>query len=224
MWGADSGTNVTKTELYYRDAVAFRYRVRVHPIPSDGLYTSWDYNAGVASTYYNMIKPEGVAIDGQNDDVGNVDEIPVFGTPAFFDAPDPTFNVPSAFGTWEQVSGAGDAGSLVHTFELKGATTAANAAVVPYYRDDACLDDGTEKQGAFGAHGVHFFATHDSDNAFVGAPEPTTEIDGQQWQFAVPTSQPTNVGQQYANNVHLPLRVLATPQANTPASGKNHKG
>ena len=254
VWGADSGTNVTKTELYYRDAVAFRYRVRVHPIPSDGLYTSWDYNRGVASTYYNMVKPEGVAIDGVNDDVGNVDEIPVFGTPAFFDAPDPTFNVPSAFGTWEQVSGKGDAGSLVHTFELKGATTASNAAVVPYYRDDACLDDGTgddpvarpwpgdastdpdvkagyaamagkpyaelactDKQGAFGSHGVHFFATHDSDNAFVGAPEPTTEIDGQQWQFAVPTSSPRNVGQPYANNVLVPLRTVTAEQANTPS-------
>ena len=251
VWGADSGTNVTKTELYYRDAVAFRYRVRVHPIPSDGLYTSWDYNKGVATTYYNMVKPEGVAIDGRNDDVGNVDSLPGFG-PAFFDAPDPTHNVPSAFGTWEQVSGKGDAGSLVHTFELKGATTASNAAVVPYYRDDECLDDGTgddpvarpwpgeastdsrvlngyaelagkpvekltcaDKQGAFGSHGVHFFATHDSDNAFVGAPEPTTEIDGQQWQFAVPTSQPTNVGQEYANNVHLPLRTVAVPQPNS---------
>ena len=250
VWGADSGTNVTKTELYYRDAVAFRYRVRVHPIPSDGLYTSWDYNRSVASTYYNMVKPDGVAIDGVNDDVGNVDEIPVSGTPAFFDAPDPTFNVPSAFGTWEQVSGKGDAGSLVHTFELKGATTASNAAVVPYYRDDACLDDGTgddpvarpwpgeastdkrvkdgyaalagkpygelactDKQGAFGSHGVHFFATHDSDNAFVGAPEPTTEIDGQQWQFAVPTSAPRNVGQPYANNVLVPLRTVAVEQA-----------
>ena len=259
VWGADSGTNVTKTELYYRDAVAMRYRVRVHPIPSDGLYTSWDYNMGVASTYYNMIKPDGVPIDGVNDDVGNVDEIPVFGVPAFFDAPDPTFNVPSAFGTWEQVSGAGDAGSLVHTFELKGATTAANAAVVPYYRDDACLDDGTgddpvarpwpgeastdqrvkdgyaalagkpyselactDKQGAFGSHGVHFFATHDSDNAFVGAPEPTTEIDGQQWQFAVPTSEPTNVGQEYANNVHAALRPVAVEQANTPAPSRRH--
>ena len=50
----------------------------------------------------------------------------------------------------------------------------------------------TEKQGAFGSHGVHFFATHDSDNAFVGAPEPTTEIDGQQWQWAVPTDAPRN--------------------------------
>ena len=253
VWGADSGTNVTKTETYYRDAITYRYRVRVHPIPPDGLYTSWDYNRDVVGTYYNMLKPEGVAIDGVNDDVGNVDSIPVVDQPAFFDAPDPTFNVPSAFGTWEQVSGKGNAGSLVYTFELKGATTASNAAVVPYYRDDACLDDGTgddpvarpwpgeastdsrvkdgyaalagkpydqvtcaQKQGAYGSHGVHFFATHDSDNAFVGAPEPTTEIDGQQWQFPVPTAEPTNVGQAYANIVHVPLRTVAVQQANPP--------
>ena len=254
VWGADSGTNVTKTETYYRDAIAYRYRVRVHPIPPDGLYTSWDYNRDVVGTYYNMAKPDGVPVDGVNDDVGNVDSIPVIDQPAFFDAPDPTFNVPSAFGTWEQVSGKGDAGSLVYTFELKGATTASNSAVVPYYRDDACLDDGTgddpvsrpwpgetstdqrvrdgyaaqagkpyeqltcaEKQGAYGAHGVHFFVTHDSDNAFVGTPEPTTEIDGQQWQFAVPTAEPTNVGQQYANVVHAPLRPVAAEQDSTPA-------
>src|SRR6202008_2664411 len=102
-----------------------------------------------------------------------------------------------------EVSGAGDAGSLVYIVELKGATTALNPAVVPYYRDDACLDDGTgddpvqrpypgesttdsrviagyaaiagqpygqltcaQKQGAYGQHGVHFFFTQDSDNAF----------------------------------------------------------
>ncbi len=76
VWGADSGTNVTKTETYYRDAITYRYRVRVHPIPPDGLYTSWDYNRGVAGRHYNMAKPEGVGIDGANDDVRNVDKLP----------------------------------------------------------------------------------------------------------------------------------------------------
>src|SRR6185369_5093206 len=192
IWGADSGTNVTKTERFYRDVITYHYHVRVHPIPPDGLYTSWDYNAGVATRYYNVLKPDGVAIDGQNDDVGSVDG--VFGTPAFFDAPDPTFNAPSALLNWEQVSGAGDAGSLVYIVEMKGATTLENPAVVPYYRDDKCLDDGTgddpvprpwpgeastdqrvkdgysalaggtpydqlacsQKQGAWGAHGIHY--------------------------------------------------------------------
>jgi hypothetical protein len=247
VWGADSGTNVTKTEIFYRDAIAYRYRLRVHPIPPDGLYTSWDYNAGVATHYFNALHPEGVAIDGVNDDVGQVDE--VAGQPAFFDAPDPTFDLPVALLRWEQVSGAGDAGSLVYVLENKGPTSFANPAVVPFYRDDKCWDDGTgdnpvarpwpgeastdprvqdgyaaiagkpyaevtceEKQGAWGAHGVHFFATHDTDNAFVGTPVPVNEVDAQQWQFAVRTTQPTAVGERYAQVVRAPLLAVVTPQ------------
>jgi hypothetical protein len=251
VWGADSGTNVTKTETFYRDAVTYRYHVRVHPIPPDGLYTSWDYNHGVAARYYNTIKPAGVPIDGQNDDVGNVDG--VFGTPAFFDAPDPTFNVPTAILNWEQVSGAGDAGSLVYIVEIKGATTAVNPAVVPYYRDDACLDDGTgddpvprpwpgeastdqrvrdgyvaaaggtpydelacdQRQGAWAAHGIHYFFSGDTDNA--ASPEVLTEIDAQQWQFMVPTAAPTNVGQPYGNDVIAPLQKIGVPIAALPS-------
>jgi hypothetical protein len=253
VWGADSGTNVTKLETYYRHAIAYRYRVRVHPIPPDGLYTSWDYNRGVAATYYNALRPEGVPIDGVNDDVGQVDQLPN-GDPAFFDAPDPTFNVPLTFDTWEQVSGRGKAGSLVYVFELTGPTSLVHPAVVPYYRDDACLDDGTgddpvarpypgeattdprvqagyaalaglpyeqldctQKQGAYASHGVHFFATGDSDNLFVGTPAPVTEIDGQQWQFAVPTAAPTNVGEPYANVVRVELRPLAAEQPSVPS-------
>jgi len=250
-WGADSGTNVTKTETFYRDAVVYRYHVRVHPIPPDGLYTSWDYNAGVATTYYNILNPNGVAIDGVNDDEGNIDS--VNGQPAFVDVFDPTFSPPSAIGTWEQVSGAGDAGSLVYAVEMKGATSLLNPAVVPYYRDDKCFDDGTgddpvqrpwpgepstdqrvrdgyseaaggvpyaeltcdQKQGAWGSHGVHYFVTHDTDNAFQ--PKPLTEIDAQQWQFAVPTSQPTNVAQPYGLAVDVPLRAVALPLPNAPS-------
>lgn len=245
VWGADSGTNVTKTEAFYRDAVTYRYHVRVHPIPPDGLYTSWDYNRNVVSTYYNTIKSAGVPIDGQNDDVGNIDG--VFGIPAFFDVPDPTFNAPSALLNWEQIAGAGDAGSLVYIVELKGATTAVNPAVVPYYRDDKCLDDGTgddpvprpwpgeastdprvqdgysaanggipyaqltcdQKQGAWGAHGIHYFFSGDSDNA--ASPEVLTEIDALQWQFMVPAASPANVGQPYANSVIAPLQIATVP-------------
>jgi hypothetical protein len=250
-WGADSGTNVTKTETFYRNAVTYRYHVRVHPIPPDGLYTSWDYNAGVVARYFNTLKAGGVPIDGQNDDVGNVDGL--FGFPAFFDAPDPTFSVPTAIFNWEQVSGANDFGSLVYIVELKGATTAVNPAVVPYYRDDACLDDGTgddpvprpwpgepstdprvrdgyvaanggtpyeqltcaQRQGAWGAHGIHYFFSGDSDNA--ASPEVLTEIDAQQWQFVVPTAAPVNVGQPYANTVILPLQTAAVPLVLLPA-------
>ena len=258
-WGADSGTNVTKTESFYREAITYHYHVRVHPIPPDGLYTSWDYNKGIAAKYYNRIKPDGVAIDGMNDDTGQVDG--VFGMPAYFDAPDPTFNVPSALLNWEEVSGASDYGSLVYIQEIKGATTAENPAVVPYYRDDSCLDDGTgdnpvqrpwpgesssdtrvqngycaaagkpngchvcqsatdtapcdvdcklgQTQGAYAAHGTHYFFTNDTDNA--ASPEVLTEIDAQQWQFTVPTAQPTNVGEPYGNTVVAPVQVAAVP-------------
>ena len=266
VWGADSGTNVTKTETYYRDADVYRYRVRVHPIPSDGLYTSWDYNSNVAERYYNVLRPDGVAVDGLNDDTGNVDALPVSGAPAYFDAPDPTFDAVSAVDRPEQVAGKGSAGSLVYVFEFKGATSLTNATAVPYYRDDACLDDGTGDdpvvrpwpgeastdqrvkdgyvaaaiangapagttyddlrcdpaapagtptwlktpfQGAFASHGIHFFATHDSDNATVGVP--LTEVDGQQWRYSVPMDAPRNVLAEYAPNVVTPLQPIVTP-------------
>jgi glycerophosphoryl diester phosphodiesterase len=286
VWGADSGTNVTKTETFYRDAITYRYRVRVHPIPPDGLYTSWDYNRSAmlpapgedvpAGRYFTALRPQGVPIDGVNDDVGQVDGIvPVAGQcitpdglqapgptglcPAFFDSADPSFNLPLAFHNWEQVSGKGRSGSLVYLFELKGPTSLANPLVVPYYRDDACLDDGTgddpvprpwpgesytwnggkvpqaynaragrpldhsgrtfadclQRQGAHGAHGIHYFATHDSDNLFVEG-KPLTEIDGQQWQFMVPTERPRNVGDRYANVVRAPLQAVVVPR---PGSG-----
>ncbi|MDM4770477.1 PKD domain-containing protein [Solimonas sp. SE-A11] len=276
VWGADSGTNVTKTESFYRDAISYRYRLRVHPIPPDGLYTSWDYNRGVmvpteaeraagieGGRYFTILRPQGVPIDGINDDLGNIDGfLPIFGQcpssdgvrppsstgrcPAFVDIADPTFNLPLAFDNWEQVAGKGDSGSLVYTFLIKGATSLVNPLVVPYYRDDACLDDGTgddpvqrpypgdnsddprvkdayarmagkpyeqldcsERQGAYAAHGVHFFVTHDTDNAFL--PLSLTEVDGEQWQFMVPTERPRNIAEPYANVARLPLLPVATP-------------
>jgi hypothetical protein len=110
---------------------------------------------------------------------------------------------------------------------------------VPYYRDDACFDDGTgddpvarpwpgeastdprvqaaygtrpcnQRQGAWGSHGVHFFATHDTDNGFVGSPVPVDEVDAQQWQFAVPTDAPKAVGEPYAEDVRAPLVVTVS--------------
>lgn len=276
VWGADSGTNVTKTETFYRDAISYRYHVRVHPIPPDGLYTSWDYNrsamvpsaeeqrAGVpGGRYYTALRPQGVPIDGINDELGQVDSIaPIAGycltsdgpqpaqdgrCPLFLDVADASFNLPLAFANWEQVSAKGDLGSLVYTFELKGLTSLATPAVVPYYRDDACLDDGTgddpvqrplpgevstradvkaayaakagkpyesllceEKQGVHAAHGIHYFFTGDVDNGFALG-KPVNEIDGLQWQFMVPTAQPTNVGEAYANVSRVPLKAVAVP-------------
>ncbi len=242
VWGADSGTNVTKTEKFFPGGIASQFRMRVHPIPSDGLYVAWDYNAGVADRYFNALHPEGVAIDGVNDDVGNIESIG--NTPAYFDVPDPTLSAPLAVENWEQVSGVGDAGSLVYIVEIENPTTLENATVVPYYRDDACFDDGTgddpvarpwpgeastnakvvaaygdapceQRQGAWGSHGVHFFFTGDTDNAFV-SPVPTTELDVEWWQFAVPTETPTSVGEQYAQLVRAPLQAVAVEQASTP--------
>jgi len=135
-------------------------------------------------------------------------------------------------------------------------TTAENPAVVPYYRDDSCLDDGTgdnpvprpwpgessddtrvtngycaagkpngchvcrsatdtgpcdvdcklgQTQGAYAAHGIHYFFSSDTDN--LQSPEALTEIDAQQWQFMVPTQQPTNVGESYGDTVITPLQT-----------------
>ncbi|MEY2469625.1 MAG: hypothetical protein QOF21_2323, partial [Actinomycetota bacterium] len=237
VWGADSGTNVTKTETFYRNVVTYRYRVRVHPIPPDGLYMSWDYNADVATRYFNTFKPNGVRIDGVNDEVyGNVDE--VGGQAAFVDIADVTFDVPIKVLTWEQVSGHDDLGSLVYVVAPTAATSFASPTVAPYYRDDKCFDDGTgdnpvkrpwpgeastdervqkaygdapcdKRQGAWGQHGVHFFVTGDTDNAFVGTPVGVTELDATQWQFAVPTKSPKAVGEPYAQEVRVPLIATA---------------
>jgi hypothetical protein len=282
VWGADSGTNVTKTETYYRDADSFGYHVRVHPIPPDGLYTSWDYNPGAVTKYYDVIKPNGVPIDGVNDDVGQIDQLPGTGLPcpydgklpkdvpcpgdnAEFDSCDPAFTICSAVDVPEEV--AGPNGGLVYEFEFTGATSALSPAAVPYYRDDACLDDGTGDapvprpwpgesstdprveqgyvdywkahgapadltyadlkcdpaanpattppwqrepfEGAFGQHGIHFFVTSDTDNAF--GPKSVDEIDGQQWRFEVPMSSPRNVLLPYGLNVSAKLIPAVRP-------------
>ncbi len=75
-WGSDSGTNVIRRETFYRDDMVMKTWLRVHVIPPlDGIYAQWDYNAGVMTKYYNPQRPEGVAIDGRNDEVlGNLDD------------------------------------------------------------------------------------------------------------------------------------------------------
>jgi hypothetical protein len=74
------------------------------------------------------------------------------------------------------------------------------------YRGRPC----DQRQGAWGSHGVHFFATHDTDNGFVGSPVPVDEVDAQQWQFAVPTDHPAAVGEPYAEAVRAPLVATVT--------------
>jgi hypothetical protein len=281
IWGADSGTNVTKTETYYRDADVYGYKLRVHPIPPDGLYTDWAYRPGVATTYYNLARPGGVAVDGQEDtSLNEVDQLPT-GQNAYLNTCDPKTTVCSAVDNPEEV--AGDGFGLVYSFELTSPTGAVgNAAVVPYYRDDACFDDGTGDapaprpwpgeassdprvqdgyvtywqrywdnhpqwqtfprpssyadlkcrpqlavggdptrnpttppwqimpfSGAIGEHGIHFFATQDSDNATL--PKNVDEVDGQQWRFLVPMRTPTNVLTAYGPNVSAKLVAVAAP-------------
>jgi hypothetical protein len=263
-WGADSGTNTTKREYFYRDLIVNRYFLRVHPIPPDGLYTSWDHNHDTVVRYYNEnsdlpTMTAGHAVDGKNDDAGNFDSVPfpfdcealdepnscepgMTDMPAYFDATDPKFSKPLAIYNWEQVSGSGDNGSLVYMFQLNNVQAGSNPTIIPYYRDDACFDDGTGddpsprpwpgeaqndprlqemnyagrpcyeedaqgnptvagpyKQGCFACHGIHFLITHDTDNDFQS--KPTTEVDGQQYQWAAPTNGPQNVGHKYANTV-----------------------
>ena len=171
-WGADSSTNNVRREVFYRDSFVWSSALRVHPItPIDGLYTQWDYNAGRMTRYYNTWKPDGVAIDGQNDEVfGNLDDPcnpqyderdsgvtetyrdayesaglcrPEVKYHQSIDMTDPTFSPSNAF-YWEQV--AGPHGSLIIRNFLREVTPggAAHSVVgVPYYRDDSCFDDGT---------------------------------------------------------------------------------
>jgi hypothetical protein len=179
-WGADSSTNNVRTEIFYRDEIRQMDDLRVHVIPPfDGIYSQWDYNAGKVSRYYNPWVPNGVAIDGKNDEVfGNThmrvasdgvavhdqDPIPVVGPQNAavgsegpcpgdatnkacvnndIDVPDPTFSGPNPGINYEEVTGAN--GTLVHRLGIHQITagTGYSVVTVPYYRDDACFDDGT---------------------------------------------------------------------------------
>ncbi|MDQ1439024.1 MAG: hypothetical protein QOK43_2653 [Acidimicrobiaceae bacterium] len=69
-WGADSSTNNIRTEIFYRSQMHEMDNLRVHVIPpGDGIYSQWDYNAGRMTKYYNPYVPQGVDIDGRNDEV-----------------------------------------------------------------------------------------------------------------------------------------------------------
>ena len=66
-WGSDSGTNVTRTDVFYAYSIDHEYNLRVHPIPAlDGIYTQWNMNAGAVDTYFNPENPNGVKITGIN--------------------------------------------------------------------------------------------------------------------------------------------------------------
>ncbi len=66
-WGSDSGTNVTRTDIFYAYTIVHDFGVRVHPIPPlDGIYSQWDMAAGRITRYYNPYNPGGVPVDGIN--------------------------------------------------------------------------------------------------------------------------------------------------------------
>jgi hypothetical protein len=173
-WGADSGTNVIRRETFYRDEVRQNSWLRVHPIPPlDGIYAQWDFNAGIMTRFYNQRVPEGVPVDGSNDEVfGNVDDpcnenydandtgeatqtyrsayrefqFCNFPYHQSVDIADPTFSDANAALSWSET--AGPYGTIVDRYssrakDLTPGGAAQSLLAVPYYRDDSCFDDGT---------------------------------------------------------------------------------
>ncbi len=205
-WGAKSGTNVTRLYMLYDQIFYDIFYLRVHPIPPDGIYSMWDNNQGAITRFYSPVTAaEGVPVDGVNDEkVGNVDIGE--GTPAesHYDIADPTLQAFSPVGFWEQL--AGPSGSIVY---YTAETRPGPGVLTSYYRDDANFDDGSGSdpvgaQGSFGAHGIHFYATGDTDNKPFGFP--FSEMGVQQAQYMVP-GQMGNVGEAYATTERFPLEI-----------------
>jgi hypothetical protein len=205
-WGAKSGTNVTRLYMLYDQVFYDIFNLRVHPIPPDGIYSMWDNNEGAITRFYSpMTGAEGVPVDGVNDEkVGNLDIGE--GTPleSHYDVADPTLQAFSPVGFWEQL--AGPSGSVVY---YTAETRPGPGVLTSYYRDDANFDDGSgsdpvDKQGSFGAHGIHFYATGDTDNKPFGFP--FSEMGVQQAQYMVP-GQFGNVGESYATTERFPLEI-----------------
>jgi hypothetical protein len=207
-WGAKSGTNVTRLYTLYDKVFYDTFNLRVHPIPPDGIYSMWDNNEGAVSTYYSPMVPGGVPIDGQNDELlGNLDVGQ--GTPAesHYDIADPTVQPFSPDKMWDEV--AGPNGSIVY---YTNETKPGPGVITSYYRDDANFDDGSGdnpagKQGSFGAHGIHFYATGDTDNRPFAFP--FTEMSVTQSQYMIP-GDPGNVGDSYATTERFPLQITTS--------------
>jgi hypothetical protein len=141
--------------------------------PLGGIFSYWDHTAGVITKYYNPEQNDGVPVDGVDDEVlgngyvalrqGGVelrDNDPVLKNNPIeinpqascaeectdFDVTDPTLNATGTL-AWEEV--AGDHGSMVFRTRLNTAPDhlspgdAQGVISIPYYRDDACFDDGT---------------------------------------------------------------------------------
>jgi len=204
-WGAKSGTNVTRLYTLYDRVFRDEFNLRVHPIPPDGIYSMWDHNQGSVSTYYSPAAPNGVPIDGVNDEVfGNLDAGETTPAESHYDIADPTLQPFSPVENWEEVAGTN--GSIV--YYLHGPRPGPGV-ITAYYRDDANFDDGsgdnpTAKQGSFGAHGVHFYATGDTDNLPVGFALDEMNVVQAQYMLA---GNAGNVGESYASAERFPLTI-----------------
>lgn len=234
--GADSGTPTTRLDSFYAHHFTMLFHLRVHPIPPDGINAFWDHKAGSVDTFYSAVVPDGVPIDGVNDEAlfcrAGDDPLPnpvaatnCPGDNAVFlvDLPDPTVQVPVTNLAWDQVTG--DAGTMVSTIT---ALQTQGGVLTPYYRDDARFDDGTGHdpspslqkngcdpdvdtcQGSFGAHGAHFFFTQDTDNLMT--PVPVTEFVVETAQYLLPGRTP-NLGAEVALLHRTPIVAAPAPPA-----------
>jgi hypothetical protein len=175
--------------------------LRVHVIPpADGIYAQWDFNAGRMTKFFNANNPEGVDVDGVNDEAyGNFDdpcnerwddngrtdidrtyrsayqELGVCDLTKQLADNDPSGNIDhyhlsmdpgdltfadanAALG-WSQTSGPwGTIVDRIHSevTDLTPGGAVQSLAAVPYYRDDACFDDGTGADPGPELHPRHF--------------------------------------------------------------------
>jgi len=68
-WGADSGTNVIRQEIFYPDAIVQQTFLRVHPIPPlGGIFSYWDHTRPVITKYYNPQPPTRLIRRGRRKD------------------------------------------------------------------------------------------------------------------------------------------------------------
>ncbi len=218
-WGADSGTNVIRRETFYRGEMRQKTWLRVHPIPPvDGIYAQWDHNAGVVTKFITPRLPDGVPVDGVNDEVmGNFDdpcnprwddngrsEIDTEyrnlagSTPICeqnyhpsVDAGDPSQFDPNVALNWTEITGP--YGTIVSRFQVYPQDITPGGAVqqtlaLPYYRDDACFDDGTGlnpgphlrprgDEGPYGGRNTLFTVEGYPRQCWTPADGPTTDGD-----------------------------------------------
>src|SRR5438876_388270 len=203
-WGADSSTNNIRTEIFYSAEVRYQDHLRVHVIPPlDGIYVQRDMAAGRITTYRNNYTPDGVQVDGLNDEAfgnlrahvgpdgayvtdspGSVIYNDANGNPIVVGSPnDQHCPSPCIHGNFDLPDPIPDAG-----FSPQGD--------IRYY------------QGDIGTHGLHILFITDSDNAQLTVP--VDEIDSEQRQVIL-RGDPGNVGEQYGHSFDKPLVAAPTP-------------